>query len=146
MVHLHFRIKFDANLSMEEFHRKIGAPFVKALLEEINATFDLSSTDPTEALHMLDLVDIPKKNLVEYGNKKLEILFDFYGKPLQDSYEGRTVASPALINCTQEFLALQYKHYKEYAISRKNDLSVELLAKEKCKKKIRLVESRCKKK
>ena len=86
MVHLHFRMKFDANLSMEEFHRKIGAPFVKALLEEINATFDLSSTDPTEALHMLDLVDIPKKNLVEYGNKKLEILFDFYGKPLQDSY------------------------------------------------------------
>ena len=131
MVHLHFRIKFDANLSMEEFHRKIGAPFVKALLEEINATFDLSSTDPTEALHMLDLVDIPKKNLVEYGNKKLEILFDFYGKPLQDSYEGRTVASPALINCTQESLALEYKHYKEYVINQRNDLSAELLAKEK---------------
>ena len=139
-------MKFDANLSMEEFHRKIGAPFVKALMEEIRAAFDMSSIDLIEALHMLDPVDIRKENPAEYGSEKLEILFDFYRKPLQDSYEGRTVASPALINCTQEFLALQYKHYKEYAISRKNDLSVELLAKEKCKKKIRLVESRCKKK
>ena len=70
MVHLHFRVKFDANLSMEEFHRNIGAPFVKALLEEIHAAFDMSSIDPIEALYMLDPVDIPKENLVEYGNEK----------------------------------------------------------------------------
>ena len=146
MVHLHFRVKFDANLSMEEFHRNIGAPFVKALLEEIHAAFDMSSIDPVEALYMLDPVDIPKEDHVEYGNEKLEILFNFYGKPLQDSYEGRTVVSPALINCTQESLALEYKHYKEYVISRRNDLSVELLAKEEFKKEIRLVESRCYKK
>ena len=78
---------------------------------------------------MLDPVDIPKENTAEYGNKKL--LFDFYGKPLEDSYEGCTVVSPALMNCTQESLSLEYKHYKEYVVSRRNDLSVGLLAKEK---------------
>ena len=77
MVHLHFRMKFDANLSMEEFHRKIGAPFVKALLEEIHAAFDMSSIDPIEVLYMHDPVDIPKENLVEYGNEKLEIFLIF---------------------------------------------------------------------
>ena len=74
---------------------------------------------------------IYQKNPTEYGNEKLEILFDFYGKPLQDSYEDRTVDSPALINYTQESLVLEYKHYKEYVINRRNDLSAELLAKEK---------------
>ena len=130
VVHSHFRMKFDANLSMEEFHRKICAPFVKALLEEIHAAFDMSSIDPVEALYMLDPVDIPKENLAEYGNEKLEILFDFYGMLQQDSYENHTVVSPTLINCTQESLALENKH-KEYVISQRNDLSVELLAKEK---------------
>ena len=100
-------------------------------MEEIRAAFDMSSIDLIEALHMLDPVDIPKENPAEYGNEKLEILFDFYGKPLQDSYEDRTVASPALINCTQESLALEYKHCKEYVINQRNDLSAELLAKEK---------------
>ena len=60
MVHLHFRMKSDANLSVEEFHRKIGAPFEKVLLEEIHAAFDMSSIDPIEASCMLDPVDIPK--------------------------------------------------------------------------------------
>ena len=80
---------------------------------------------------MLDPTEIPKENLAEYGNEKLEILFNCYGKPLQDSYEGRNVVSPALINCTRESLALEYKHYKEYVISRRSDLSVQLLVKEK---------------
>ena len=113
MVHLHFRMKFDANLSMEEFHRKIGAPFVKALLEEINAALGMSFIDPIKTLYMLDPIDIPKENLAEYGNEKLEILFDFYGKSVQDSYNVRTAVSPALINCTQESLAFEYKHFKE---------------------------------
>lgn len=48
MVHLHFRIVIDVNLSVEEFH--IGAPLVNALLEEIHATSNVPSIDPTEAL------------------------------------------------------------------------------------------------
>ena len=129
-------MKFDANSSMEEFCRKISAPFVKALLEEIHTSFDTSSIDPIEALYMLDPVDKPEENLAEYGNQKLDILFYFYGNPLQDSYKGRTVVSPALIDCTQESLALAYKHCKEYVIIRRNDLSVELLAKENINRKL----------
>lgn len=102
MVHLHLRMKFGANLSMELFHGKIGAPFVEAHLEEIHAAFNMSSIDPIEALYMLDPVDILKECLAEYCNQKLEILFDFHGKPLQDSYKSCTVVSPALINCTHE--------------------------------------------
>ena len=48
MVHLHFRIVIDVNLSVEEFH--IGAPLVNALLEEIHAASNVPSIDPTEAL------------------------------------------------------------------------------------------------
>ena len=53
---------------MEEFHRKIGALFTKALLEEISTAFEMCSIDPIEALYMLD---IPTENVAEYGNKKL---------------------------------------------------------------------------
>ena len=122
MVHFHFRMKFDVNLSMEEFPRKIGAPFVKALLKKIHAVFDMRNIDPIEALYMLDPVDKPKENLAEYGNEKLGTLFDFYGKPLHDSFKGLTAVSTALIKCTQKSSVLEYKHCKEYVISRRNDL------------------------
>ena len=128
MVHLHFRMKFDENLLMEEIYKKIGVPFAKALLEEIHTAFNMPSTDPTETLYLLNPVDIPKKNLAEYDNEKLEILFDFYGKPLQGSYEDRAVVRQALINCTQESLALEYK---EYVISQRNELSAEFSCKRK---------------
>ena len=72
------------NLWIEEIHRKIAALFMKALLEEIHAAFDMSSIDPIEALYELDPVDIPNENLAEYSNEKLKI-YDFYGKVLQDS-------------------------------------------------------------
>ena len=65
-------------MSLEEFHRKTGVPFVKALLEKINAAFDMLSNDPTDALYFIDPVDITIKNVAEYGKEKLEILFDFY--------------------------------------------------------------------
>lgn len=65
-------------MSPEEFHRKAGVPFVKALLEKINAAFDMLSNDPTNALYFIDPVDITTKNVAEYGKEKLEILFDFY--------------------------------------------------------------------
>lgn len=65
-------------MSLEEFHGKAGVPFVKALLEKINAAFDMLSNDPTNALYFIDPVDITTKNVAEYGKEKLEILFDFY--------------------------------------------------------------------
>ena len=46
MLQLHLRVKFDSNYSMEELDRKTGAPFVKALLEEIHTAFDMSSINP----------------------------------------------------------------------------------------------------
>ena len=51
---------------------------MKALLEKINAAFDMLSNDPTNALYFIDPVDITTKNVAEYGKEKLEILFDFY--------------------------------------------------------------------
>ena len=75
----------NSNLLMKEFHRKIGASFVEALLEEIYASFDKPIIDPIEALYMLDPVDLPQEILAKYSNEKLKILFYFYGKP-QDLY------------------------------------------------------------
>ena len=100
MLQLHLRVKFDSNYSMEELDRKTGAPFVKALLEEIHTAFDMSSINPKGDLYMVGPIEIPTENVIEYGNKKLEILFGFYRKSLQGSHESHTVASPAQINCT----------------------------------------------
>ena len=82
MRHLHFRMKFNSNLLMKKFHRKIGASFVEALSEEIYASFDKPIIDPIEALYMLDPVDLPQEILAKYSNEKLKY---FYGKP-QDLY------------------------------------------------------------
>ena len=72
----------NSNLLMKKFHRKIGASFVEALLEEIYASFDKPIIDPIEALYMLDPVDLPQEILAKYSNEKLKY---FYGKP-QDLY------------------------------------------------------------
>ena len=120
MAYLHFRVKFDAYSSTEEFYRKIGAPF---LLEEIHSTFDMSSIDPIEALYMLDPLD---------PLYMLEMLLNMEMKnwKLCLNEGGSHCLSPVLINCTQESLALEYKDYKKYVINQRNELSVELFAKE----------------
>lgn len=117
-MHLYFRVKFEPNLSLEEFQRTIGAPFVKALLEEMHATFGMPSIDPNEALSMLDPVDLPTENVAENDKEKLEILFDFYQKLLHSSCCQPT---PNKLY-TQKPLALEYKYYKEYITSQRNDL------------------------
>ena len=93
-------MKFDPNLSLEEFHRKIGVPFVKALLKETYAAFDMFRVDPIEGFYLLDLVDIPTQNVTEYGKEKLEILFIFYRKPLHSS-----LVSPALDKLYSEVIS-----------------------------------------
>ena len=55
----------------------IGAPFVKALLEEMHAAFDMSSIDPNEALSMLDPVDIPTENVAENDKENCKFYLSF---------------------------------------------------------------------
>ena len=53
---------------MEELDRKICPPFVKALLEEIHTAFDMFSIGLIGVSYMVDPIDIPTKNVTEYGN------------------------------------------------------------------------------
>ena len=76
-MHLNFKVKFEPNLSLEEFQRMIGAPFVKALLKEMHAAFDMSSIDPNEALSMLDPVDIPTENVAENDKENCKFYLSF---------------------------------------------------------------------
>ena len=55
----------------------IGAPFVKTLLEEMHAAFDMSSIDPNEALSMLDPVDIPTENVAENDKENCKFYLSF---------------------------------------------------------------------
>ena len=61
---------------MTEFHRNVAVPFLNALLDEIEAPFDMSSIEPAEALLVLDPVKIPvvtNQNHPQFGVKKLSV-------------------------------------------------------------------------
>jgi len=111
------RQKMDVNLSKDDFHKKVAVPFINALLNEMEAAFDMTSIGPVEALMVLDPVDITILNLENvptYGVESIESLFDFYGKEVTGTYAGHTVSSPPLIFCTKESLKLEYGGYKNY--------------------------------
>jgi len=78
-------------------------------------------------------VDIPGQNdpsFIEYGCEPLEVAYNFYGKPADDTYEDRSVHSPPLINCTFDSLKLEYGGYKNYVANRKIALKEEFVKKE----------------
>ena len=67
---------------MTEYHRNVAVPFLKALLDEIEAAFNMSSIEPAEAFLILDPVEIPvatKQNHSQFGVNKLSVLYNFYG-------------------------------------------------------------------
>ena len=99
---------------------------MNALLDEIEAAFDMSSIEPAEALLVLDPVEIPvATNHSQFGINKLSVLYNFYGNISKDTYQQCTIESPALINCTLESLTLEYSGYKNYVDSRKKQITKE---------------------
>ena len=52
--------KIDQLVSMEEFHKDVIAPFIKALIDEISSAFDLSDLPVLQAFLKLDSSDLPK--------------------------------------------------------------------------------------
>ena len=99
----------DIRVTRAEFHQKVGIPFLKALLSEIEAAFDMEGIEPVQAFLALDPSEIPTADdtgFVMYGSEKIKSLFSFYGKERSDTYPGHTVTSPALISCTAESLSL----------------------------------------
>ena len=113
---------------MTEFHRNVAVPFLNALLDEIEAPFDMSSIEPAEALLVLDPVKIPvvtNQNHSQFGVKKLSVLYNFYCNRSKDTYQQCTIESPALINCTLKSLTLEYSGYKNHVDSRKKEITKE---------------------
>ena len=118
----------DVHVTRAEFHRKVGVPFLTALLSEIETAFDMESIELVQPLSALDPSEIPTTDtsFVVYGSEKIKILFSFYSKERSRSYAGHTVTSPALISCTVDSLSLEYGGYKNYVASSNKSKIVEL--------------------
>ena len=89
----------------------------------------MSCIEPVEALMALDPSSIPASNdylFLMYGENDISAAFDFYGKPVEDDYEGHKSYSPPLLNCTLDSLKLEYGGYKTYVATRKNKVKGEL--------------------
>ena len=89
----------------------------------------MSCIEPVEALMVLDSSSIPASNdylFLMYGENDISTAFDFYGKPAEDDFEGHKSYSPPLLNCTVDFLKLEYGGYKTYAATHKNKVKGEL--------------------
>ena len=89
----------------------------------------MSCIEPVEALMALDPSSIPASNdylFLMYGENDISTVFDFYGKPAEDDYEGHKSYSPPLLNCTLDSLKLEYGGYKTYVATRKNKVKGEL--------------------
>ena len=91
----------------------------------------MSCIAPVEALLALDPNSIPCENesdFLTFGNQSIDIAFNFYGNPAEDIYQGHRTFSPALLNCTNESLKLEYGGYKNYVNSRKAAVCKDLQA------------------
>lgn len=103
----------------------------------MEAAFDMSCMAPVESLLVFDPVGIPESTDVtfsNYGNDSLKVAFDFYGNSAKDTYQGRTVLSNPIIDCTNESLQMEYAGYKNYVTTRKIALRAELSREEKSAK------------
>ena len=49
----------DVHVTSAVFDQKVGLPFLNALLSKIEATFDVESIEPIQALLALDTSEIP---------------------------------------------------------------------------------------
>ena len=128
------RARIDTHTEVDDFHQSVAVPFLNALINEMEAAFDMSSLEPVEALMVLDPNNIPTNSdaiLAEFGKKEIKILQNFYGNTATDTYGERTITSPPLINATIESLYMEYDGYKNYISKRKKDVADNLLEKEK---------------
>ena len=106
--------------SSEDFFRKNGAPFLLALIDEIEAAFDMSCIAPVQSLLVLDPSSIPgETSLIDFGEDDMKTIHDFYGHAQTDTYEGHTVTSNPIIHCSLETLILEYSSYKTYIATQK---------------------------
>ena len=92
---------------------------------------------PIEGLLALDPQSIPDESDVDwvnYGQDGINLAYDYYGNPKEDSYEGRTIVSAPILNCTKESLQLEYAGYKNYVCTQKKEKAIHFSAVEKSAK------------
>ena len=81
-------IKVNSSTTKENFHRTVSVPFLEALTQEMQATFNMSSIGPIEALLAVDPASIPNTSKIsfkEYGVGSLKTAFKYYGNNAEDT-------------------------------------------------------------
>ena len=128
------RQKQDHTLTKDIFHKKLIKPFIDELIKEVKNAFDISNLLVLYAFLKVDPQKIPDKDSLlfeNYGVEEVTLLYNFYGKGKEDSFQGRTVQADALYDTQLSYLLLEFSNFESYVCEQKAALSQEYLGKEK---------------
>ena len=78
---------------------------------EIEEAFNTTDFPVMDAFHTFDQRNIPKDLPSGYGEKKIDLIYDFYGSNKINIFQGQRNEATAIIKCSKENFIDQPVHY-----------------------------------
>ena len=117
--------------SINDFHARVTIPIIKQLILEIEEAFNTTDFPVTDAFQAFDPRNIPKDSPSGYGEKEIDLMYDFYGSNKNNIFQGQSDEATAIIKRSKENLIDQAVHCFRI-MSKKKALDESTIAKKCC--------------
>ena len=131
--------------SINNFHSRVAIPIIKKLILEIEEAFNATDFLVMDAFHAFDPRNIPKDLPSGYGEKEIDLVYDFYGSNKINIFQGKRNEATAIIKCSKDHFIDQAVHYI-CLMSKKKALDESTIAKNVANAENKLREQKKKKK
>ena len=114
--------------SINNFHSRVAISIIKILILEIEEAFNTTDFPVMDAFHAFDPRNIPKDLASGYGEKEIDLIYDFYGSSKINIFQGQRNEATAIIKCSKDNFIDQAVHYF-CSMSKKKGLDKSAIAK-----------------
>ena len=97
--------------SINDFHARVAISIIKQLILQIEEAFNTSDFPVMDAFQAFDPRNIPKDLPSGYGEKEIDLIYDFYGSNKINIFQGQRNEATAIIKCSKENFIDQAVHY-----------------------------------
>ena len=75
--------------SINNFHSRVAIPIIKKLILEIEEAYNTTDFPVMDAFHASEPRNIPKDLPSGYGEKEMDLIYDFYGSNKVNIFQGQ---------------------------------------------------------
>ena len=97
--------------NINNFHACVAIPIIKQLILEIEEAFNTTDFPVIDAFQAFDPRNIPKDLPSGYGEKEIDLIYDFYGSNNINIFQGQRNEATAIIKCSKENFIDPAVHY-----------------------------------